>query len=240
MMRFLAERLVSLASMLLLLAASSTARASLADDASAESNHGPPERVIIGLDLSTSNPLITNASYAGSAAELVAEDIKKLPMASVVMIRTFGSYSGQRNNLRIDRQVSSQRDEKPTAVAALVQEIITNVPKLVRDGTLQSQERTNIVPFLEDMAEFVDCSKMDTTVILVSDGIEDSEYARLKDRSDSLPRPSSAPYRGCSELEIVGLGQGANSPSFTEHLRDEWSAWAKAAGFRNFEGISAW
>ncbi|MFZ1989677.1 MAG: hypothetical protein WAW96_07880 [Alphaproteobacteria bacterium] len=239
-MRFSVRRLTSFAGALLLVAASSTARASLADDAIAENNNGPPERVIIGLDLSTSNPLITNATYAGAAAELVAEDIKKLPMASVVMIRTFGSYSGQRNNLRIDRQVSSQRDEKPVAVAALVQEIISNVPKLVRDGTLQSQDRTNIVPFLEDMAEFVDCSKMDTTVILVSDGVEDSEYARLKDRNDSLPHPTSAPYRGCSELEIVGLGQGANSPSFTGHLRDEWSAWAKAAGFRNFDGLSDW
>lgn len=216
------------------------AGASLADDASIENNNGPPERVIIGLDLSTSNPLITDRRYAASAAELVAKEVRNLPMASVVMIRTFGSYSGQKNNLRIDREISSQRDEKPAAVAALVREVIAGVPKLVRDGTLESQNRTNIISFLEDMAEFVDCSRMDTTVILVSDGIEDSEYARLRNRDDSLPRPSSGLYRGCSELEIVGLGQGANSPSFTEHLRDEWGAWARGAGFRNFDGFSDW
>lgn len=215
------------------------AHAALADERD-EVNKGPPERIVIGLDLSESNPLVSNSTYAAAAAALVAENIKSLPMASEVMLRTFGSYSGQKNNLRIDRQISSQKDEKPAAVASLVEEIIANVPKLVRDGTLESQSRTNILPFLEDMAEFVDCSKMDTTVVLVSDGIEDSEYARLVRRDDSLPAPSSQLYEGCSELLIVGLGQGSDSPSFTQHLRAEWSAWAKSAGFRNFDGLSDW
>ena len=234
------SRLLALASLAVafLIGAQPLVHASPADDA--EYNQGPPQRVLIGLDLSASNPLISNRSYAASAAELVAEDIKKLPMASVVMIRTFGSYSGQKNNLRIDREISSLRDEKPAAVASLVREVISSVPKLVREGTLQSQNRTNIIPFLEDMAPLVNCARMDTIVILVSDGIEDSEYARLKSRNDSLPRPTNALYRGCSELEIVGLGQGANSPSFTEHLREEWSGWSRAAGFRNFEGLSDW
>ena len=215
------------------------AHASLADDVD-EANKGPPQLVVIGLDLSESNPLVRDARYAGSAGTVVAERIKELPMASKVMLRTFGSYSEQKNSLRIDREISSQRDEKPKAVANLIEDIVSNVPKLVRDGKLEVQGRTNIVPFLEDMSEFVDCSKMDTTVILVTDGIEDSEYASLESRDASLPPPSSEFYRGCSELLIVGLGQGSNSPSFTERLRKEWSAWSKAAGFRDFEGLSDW
>lgn len=233
----LSQSVLSLA-VALLLGFCGVAHAALAD--SEQANNGPPRLIIIGLDLSESNPLIGNSSYAASAASVVAETIKTLPMASKVMLRTFGSYSAQKNSLRIDREISSERDEKPAAVASLVEEIIANVPKLVREGKLESQGRTNIVPFLEDMSEFVDCSKMDAAVILVSDGIEDSEYARLKNRDESLPAPSSEMYRGCSELMIVGLGQGANSPSFTERLRMAWEGWAKAAGFRNFEGLSDW
>jgi hypothetical protein len=90
------------------------------------------------------------------------------------------------------------------------------------------------------MSELVNCSQMDTSVILVSDGIEDSEYARLINRDESLPTPSSAMFSGCSSLEIAGLGQGANSPSLTEHLRVEWEKWAKAAGFRTFDGFNEW
>ncbi len=234
-----AQSFLSLAAAVVLVCISGVAHAALADDAGDE-NKGPPQLIVIGLDLSQSNPLVSNSSYAASAGALVGETVKELPMASKVMLRTFGSYSGQKNTLRIDREISSQKDEKPAAVASLVEEIISNVPKLVREGTLQSQDKTNILPFLEDMAEFVDCSKMDTTVILVSDGIEDSEYARLKDKDESLPVPSSELYRGCSELLIVGLGQGGNSPSLTERLRNDWGAWSKAAGFRNFDGLSDW
>lgn len=198
-----------------------------------------PERLVIGLDLSRSNPLVKSQSYAGGAADVVADAVTDLPMASVVMIRTFGSY-GSGNNLRIDRQISSQKDEKPAAVASLVREIVANVPKLVKAGKLDVQNDTNVVAFLENMAQFVDCGKMNTTVVLVSDGIEDSEYARLIDPNDSLPNPTAGLYRGCESLEIVGLGQGADSPQLTEHLRTEWERWAKAAGFKSFDGYNDW
>lgn len=205
-----------------------------------EQDSGPPVRLLIGLDLSTSNPLITSKSYAASVGALVAEDIRHLPMASHVMVRTFGSYSNERNGLRIDRDISSQRDEKPRAVASLVEQVIAGVPQLVKDGKLQAQGSTNIIGFLEDMSDQIDCSEADTFVLLVSDGIEDSEYARLSKRDATLPPPRSQIFDECSELEIVGLGQGANSPSFTRRLHDQWEAWAMAAGFRRFEGLSDW
>ena len=176
--------------MLLLLAALAAFAPQLAlaaiSDSAGEDNR-PPERLIVGLDLSRSNPLVNSDSYAASVADLVADEVKDLPLASKVMIRTFGSYTGAVNNLRIDRDISSESDEKPAAVADLVREIVANVPKLVRDGTLEAQNKTNIVPFLENMSELVDCSQLDTSIILVSDGIEDSEYARLIDRGESLP-----------------------------------------------------
>jgi hypothetical protein len=47
-------------------------------------------------------------------------------------------------------------------------------------------------------------------------------------------------YAGCSQLEIIGLGQGQASPSVTERLREEWAAWAKSAGFKSFNGYNSW
>ena len=233
-------RHMPLALILVALAAALPHSAFAAMSAEDEEDNRPPVRLIIGLDLSRSNPLVDSDAYAAKAADLIANEIKDLPLASKVMIRTFGSYKGSVNNLRIDRDISSAGDEKPAAVADLVRQIVANVPKLVRDGTLEAQNQTNIVPFLENMSEFVDCGEMDATVILISDGIEDSEYARLVNRDESLPTPDSGLYGGCSQLEIVGLGQGTNSPSLTEHLRAEWEDWAKAAGFKNFDGFNEW
>lgn len=199
-----------------------------------------PIRVVIGLDLSTSNPLVDSRSYAAAMGDYVADYIKDLPLASVVMLRTFGSYDASSNNLRIDRSISSLRDEKPAVVADLMRQIIANVPKMVHEGTLDSQRSTNILAFLENMADVVDCRAMDTRIILVSDGMEDSEYAHLDRSGGHLPRPSYAMFRGCSELQILGIGQGQRSPAATERIKSEWESWAKAAGFRSFIGLNSW
>jgi hypothetical protein len=204
-----------------------------------EEDTRPPLQVVIGLDLSRSNPLVKSKDYAASAAGVVAQQISELPLQSVVMLRSFGSYDGESNDLRIDRAISNEGDERPAAVAVLVREIIASVPSLVHSGRLDMQESTNVIAFLENMSDFVDCKEMDAVVILVSDGIESSEYAELNRAGEHLPKPGKI-YRGCKELQIIGLGQGQKSPSVTEHLREEWEKWAKAAGFRSFSGYNAW
>ncbi|MFO1187738.1 MAG: hypothetical protein U1E87_10005 [Alphaproteobacteria bacterium] len=204
-----------------------------------EEDTRPPLHVVIGLDLSRSNPLVKSQDYAASAAGVVADQIADLPLRSVVMLRTFGSYEGESNDLRIDRSISNEGDERPAAVGALVREIIASVPSLVRSGRLDMQDNTNVIAFLENMSDFVDCKEMDAVVLLVSDGIESSEYAELNRPGEHLPKPGKI-YRGCKELQIIGLGQGQKSPTVTEHLREEWEKWAKAAGFRSFSGYNAW
>jgi hypothetical protein len=214
--------------------------AAAADTDEQSEDNRAPVRVIIGLDLSRSNPLIDSQNYASAMGDYVADYIKDLPLASVVMLRTFGTYDARDNNLRIDRSISSLRDEKPAAVGALMRQIVSNIPKMVHEGRLESQASTNIVAFLEDMSDVVDCRKMDARVLLISDGIEDSEYARLEHVNEHLPKPSYELFRGCSQMEIVGLGQGQRSPAVTEHLKDEWERWAKAAGFHSFVGLNNW
>jgi hypothetical protein len=77
-------------------------------------------------------------------------------------------------------------------------------------------------------------------VILASDGVEDSEYVRLQKPGAMLPAPSGKPFHGCAEMEILGIGQGTNSPIATTRLRSEWTRWAIAAGFARFIGLNDW
>src|SRR6201999_2390485 len=67
--------------------------ASLADTAAVA-----PHRLVIGLDISKSNPLVDNAAFADKVAVRISNIIKGLGMASEVHVRTFGSYDASSNN----------------------------------------------------------------------------------------------------------------------------------------------
>jgi hypothetical protein len=81
---------------------------------------------------------------------------------------------------------------------------------------------------------------MPTFVILATDGIEDSQVARLRSSGAALPPPPGAIFPGCEELRMLGIGRGLNSPRDTERLIGEWNAWARRAGFRNFRAFNEW
>jgi hypothetical protein len=136
-----------------------------------------PQTYVIGLDLSKSNPLVRDEGYAARAAARTAKEITALPLKSRVMLRTFGSYDASANGLKIDQVISSHA--RPEAVAQGIAALIANVPRLVAEGKLTAQGKTNIVPFLDTMAEVVDCRDSDVHVVLLTDGFEDSEYAHL-------------------------------------------------------------
>ena len=196
-----------------------------------------PKIYVIGLDLSKSNPLVRDKGYAARVAARTAEELVALPLKSRVMLRTFGSYDGGANSLKIDQVISSHA--RPDMVAKGIAILIANVPKLVDEGKLKTQSKTNIVPFLDTMSQVVDCMQSDVHVILLTDGFEDSEYAHLTRYGGKLPAPAQPTYKGCSELLILGLGQGG-SPSATKRLRASWRAYAEAAGFLKFYGLYDW
>jgi hypothetical protein len=197
-----------------------------------------PQRVVIGLDLSKSNPLIDEPDFAAKVAERVSGIIRGLGFASEVHVRTFGSYDASANNFHYDAVISVR--ERPEVVAADVARLIAGTPLLVQHGRWQAQNRTNILAFLDNMSQSFGCSGMPTALILASDGIEDSEYARLDDPRDHLPAPEGRPFTGCSELQILGIGQGTRSPSKTVRLREEWTRWSHEAGFARFSGLNDW
>ncbi len=125
-------------------------------------------------------------------------------------------------------------------MAEEIQKLIAGTPFLVKSGKWRSQDNTNILAFLDNVSQSIGCAGLPTTVVLASDGIEDSEYVRLQRSGAHLPAPDGRPFHGCAEMEILGLGQGTGSPVETTRLRTEWTRWARDAGFGRFAGLNDW
>ncbi|MGC9953820.1 MAG: hypothetical protein ABSD21_06050 [Rhizomicrobium sp.] len=210
----------------------------MADAPQTESATLHPQRIIIGLDLSRSNPLIADPAFAARVGARIADIVRNLGFASEVHVRTFGNYDATSNNWAYDEVLSVR--ERPENVAAEIQKLVAGTPLLVKTGKWRAQENTNILAFLDNLSHSIGCAGMPTTIILASDGIEDSGYAKLYRAGAQLPAPDGKPFAGCAEFEILGLGQGGDSPRLTNRLRGEWSGWAQAGGFARFQGLNDW
>lgn len=210
----------------------------LADAASAQAVEVPaaPQTVVIGLDISKSNPLVDDPAYAARVAKRLTGEIDKLPVRSRLMVRTFGAYDSSANPLKIDEVISARA--RPETVAEGVSALVSAMPQLVKEGKLKAQDWTYIVSFMETMSQQVDCAAGDVRFILLTDGIEDSTVARMP-RGGSLPKPEPI-LTGCGELLMLGVGQGAGSPAATKRIREQWEGWASAAGFAKFTGLYDW
>ena len=203
-----------------------------------EQAHLAPQRIVIGMDISQSNPLVNDQAFAAKVGARGASQIARLGFASEVHVRTHGNYDASSNAFYYDAVLSVRN--RPADVAAEVERLISGTPLLVKSGKWKAQGHTNILAFLDNARESIGCSGMPTTIILASDGIEDSEYAHLARRDTHLPKPDEKEFVGCAKLEILGLGQGTRSPMETVRLRKEWTGWSKAAGFHDFQGLNDW
>jgi len=199
-----------------------------------------PSTIVIGIDLSASNPLIHDDGFAAKVADRVRPMIAGLAPRSRVILRSFGAYNSSANAPLTLDIVIAPKTARAEDIAMLIANVIAGVPHMVRQGRIQAQSTSNIVPFLLNMANVLDCRAMPTVVVLASDGVEDSQVANLKRRSATLPAPQIAPFPGCEELMILGIGRGLDSPGDTERLRGEWAFWAQHAGFRRFTGLNDW
>eukprot|EP00435_Cladocopium_sp_Y103_P078298 s1_g2037.t1 len=206
-------------------------------DAALSNETAAPTHLVIGLDLSKSNPLVTSDVFAAQVADRLAEEIRELPVRSKVTVRSFGVYDTGSNPLRIDQVISARA--RPADVADGIRALVSNLPRLVAEGRLEAQMKTNIVPFLETMAGGIDCTKP-TKVVLLTDGAEDSELGRLTRNGGQLPPAQAGSFSGCGELLMLGLGRGFDSPSTTARFRTAWTEWSDTAGFERFVGLYDW
>ncbi|MEQ1863064.1 MAG: hypothetical protein ABL996_00260 [Micropepsaceae bacterium] len=200
----------------------------------------PARMVVVGIDLSSSNPMIRDDAFAAKVAARIRPMISSLPPRSRVILRSFGSYNSQANApLTLDIQIAP-KTARAEDIATLIANVVAGVPKMVRQGRIEEQGSSNIVPFLNNIAGVVDCRTMQTSVVLASDGVEDSQVTDLTRRRNTLPAPQVAPFPGCEELVILGIGRGLNSPADTQRLHGEWAFWAQSAGFQRFTGLNDW
>ena len=202
-----------------------------------------PERVIIGLDMSASNPLVEDREYARKVGMRVASRLGQLSVKSEVLIRPLGVYNSTTNDsLRMDIVVSAKN--RPEDLAMKVEQLIAGIPDFVASGKLAAEGYTNILAFLENMSQTVDCGSLKTTYILVSDGLEDSQYTALRQVDAALPLDVlRVDGEKCDELQILGVGRGVASPQETKRIRDAWQVWAvdsDGAPFKKFFGLNDW
>lgn len=200
----------------------------------------PARMVVVGIDLSSSNPMIRDDAFAAKVAARIRPMISGLPPRSRVILRSFGSYNSQANApLTLDIQIAP-KTARSEDIATLIANVVAGVPQMVRQGRIQEQGSSNIVPFLNNIAGVVDCRAMQTSIVLASDGVEDSQVTDLTRRRNTLPAPQVAPFPGCEELIVLGIGRGLNSPADTQRLHGEWAFWAQSAGFQRFTGLNDW
>jgi len=177
----------------------------------------------IGIDVSTSNPLVTAPSYARVAAQYARDQVRALQPGDIVQVRTFGDrglvhFPSER--IRLSRQNSADK------VADSIARFIAGLPS----RPLQGQGSTNIIAFLE-FGQF-DCAN-DGRVLLLTDGIESSSYiddANLL-AGKAMPPPEKNLLSGC-EVTMLGFGQspdGALPPQAIKNARASWAAWMKTA-----------
>ncbi|MGF1457043.1 MAG: hypothetical protein ACFB6R_16885 [Alphaproteobacteria bacterium] len=201
-----------------------------------EQEAGP--QVVIGLDLSSDNPLITDAAFARQAGQRIEEMIAALPLRSRVSVRAFGDYGATAGPLTFDRITSARR--QPDDVGRFIGRIIGGIPRLVAQGDVVPQTRTNILAFLDNMSHSVDCTIDRVEFYLVTDGLEDSEYSVLAKPDGMLPEPQGTPFAGCPRLTMIGIGGGQASPKTATRITEAWEAWALQAGFGTFRGLKQW
>lgn len=203
-------------------------------------NNTTPRTVIVGIDLSTSNPLIEDEAFAGKVAARIGGLIQGLAPHSQVHLRSFGTYDSGANAALTFDTVIAPKSARSEDIARFISSIVAGVPKLVRQGKIHAQGSTNIIAFLDNMSAITDCRSQPATIILASDGIEDSKLANLSHHSGTLPMPGRAEFAGCDQLMILGLAQGVRDPRETQRLRDQWTQWSQAAGFKGFTGLNDW
>ncbi len=197
----------------------------------------PGPHLVIGFDISQGSPLIADRAFARRAGERLRGLIEPLPNRSLVTVRAFGDYGVTPGPLSFDRVISLRQTGE--TVGVLVGAIAENMPDVIESGRVLMHAESNIVAFLEAMSQSIDCQR-ETRILLVTDGLEDSEFGDLLEPDTQLPAPTDTIFPGCTELQLIGLGHGQTSPLLARRISGEWKAWANQAGFETFRGLSTW
>ena len=174
------------------------------------------------IDASQSNPMLIDTAFNKRAAAFAVQSISQLKQHDTVRLQTFGSLQSADNFDVKALQVSRHNHSK---VSAAVASYLISLPK-----KLKPQGSTNVLAWFNRHP--VDCSKDKHTILIITDGIEASEYVNpnhLLSGKQTLPAPSEfVNVRGC-EVFMFGVGAGRLDQE-TIRLRKSWGQYFKQAG----------
>ncbi|MCB0627557.1 MAG: hypothetical protein KDC43_27450 [Saprospiraceae bacterium] len=195
--------------------------------------------MIIGLDMSGSNDLVTVPEHAANVADVIDRQIKKMDLGDRVVVGLLGAYGHSDNMKRLD--ITMSRKKRPEKVGASLGKLIQGIPGLVASGELDTQPNTNLLGFLEDEAFLLDCQNNPAQFILITDGVESSHEVdgnAIIEGKAELPAPRTTSLAGC-DLTILGIGQWVSGANRTvrDRLILAWQKWAKTAGIGHFKAI---
>jgi len=176
----------------------------------------------IGVDLSSSNPLLTNKNFAYVASQYVTVQINQLKKGDVVQVKTFGARGDLSNLLNTSFKIS--RRLRAHKVAKIVSKYLLSLP--ARKDVAQSS--TNLVAWLE-LTNGFDCGA-GGQILVITDAIESSSLIsdqQLLQGKQALPQPDVS-LKGC-HLTFYGLGAGQEL-QVVKTLSQAWTNWAGQAG----------
>lgn len=176
----------------------------------------------IGIDLSGSNPLLSDPAFAVNAARFAADKVSALKNGDVLQLMRFGARTST-ENLQTQRIVISGRN-RPKKMAKQVEAYIRTLPKQLNKG----QPSTNLVTWLEFTNDF-NCNEQ-STVLAITDGLESSSVISAKafiTGSKSLPTPD-VDLTGCKVI-FYGLGAGLEFTAI-KHIRKGWTDYLGKSG----------
>lgn len=180
--------------------------------------------LIVLVDVSQSNPMLTDKNFNRRAAEYVFAATKALNKGDTVSVQTFGSLTDTQN-LNIKSQTVSRHNSKK--VANSVGRYVMSLPEQIA-----GQGSTNLLSWFNRNA--FDCSQEAHHILVITDGLEASEYVnpqRLLDGKQALPAPTEFVNLAGCDVTFYGVGSGMHDRSAL-HLRKVWGEYFKQAKVR--------
>lgn len=179
--------------------------------------------VVIMLDGSGSFRGAVDETYARRVAGDVNVRLPELQMRDLVTIMPFGEYS-TRNTVR---EAVVSRQFAPQVARQSITGMVAGFPGMIANAGGGTQQATNILGTLDQMARRMNCADKAGHVFVLSDGQETGQTMSL---------PSTPIFEGCTSFTMIGL-QG-RTPEETQTLSGFWMRWCEAAGFQSCSWLS--